>query len=157
MAKIVEGREDGAGHSFAIAISRFNKPVSDGLLEGALHTLARSGVRDEDITVYWVPGAFELPMACRWLAETSRFEGVIALGAVIRGETHHYEHICHQATRGILDAGAATDVPIALGVLTCETAELARTRSAPGPDNKGGEAAQAALEMAALRRVIDAG
>ena len=142
------------GMRIGIAASRFNEEITTGLVRGALGALSAAGVRDSDVSLVWVPGALELPLACRWLADTSRFDAVLALGCVLRGETDHYEHVCTQAARGVLDASLATAVPVAFGVLTCATFELALARAGDGADNKGGEAARAALAMAALKPAI---
>jgi len=143
-----------AGMRFGIAAARFNEEITSGLLSGAMSALTAAGVREGDVTLVWVPGALELPLACRWLAETARFDAVLALGCVLRGETDHYEHVCTQAARGVLDASLATSVPVGFGVLTRATFELAMARAGDDADNKGGEAARAALAMAALRPAI---
>ncbi len=150
----IEGRADGAGARVAIAVSRFNEKVTEQLLEGARNALREAGVRDQDVTVVRVPGALELPLACRWLAATGRFDALVALGAVIRGETSHYDHVCDQAARGILDAGTHSSLPVGFGVLTCDTAEQAFARAGGKVGNKGADAAHTALEMLALKRVL---
>ncbi|HLU40327.1 MAG TPA: 6,7-dimethyl-8-ribityllumazine synthase [Planctomycetota bacterium] len=139
---------------FAIVASRFNDTVTDRLVEGALSTFARHGFAREAVDLVQVPGAFELPLACRWLAETGRYAGIVALGAVIRGGTDHYHHVCTAAARGLLDAGLATGVPIAFGVLTCESLADALDRAGGSAGNKGIEAALAALDMALLRATL---
>jgi 6,7-dimethyl-8-ribityllumazine synthase len=152
MASVIKGSMSGQGRRFAIAVARFNELVSGKLLEGALDALARHGTRESDITVVWVPGAFELPLTCRWLAQSGRFDAVIALGAVIRGGTDHYTHICTQAARGIMDAGIATSVPVVFGVLTCDTLDQALERAGSKAGNKAADAARAALEMASIKQ-----
>src|SRR5688572_13011270 len=136
---------------FAIAASRFNDAVTERLLAAALDTFARHGFAGQAVDVVHVPGAFELPLACTWLAETGQYAAVVALGAVIRGGTHHYDHICTQAARGLMDAGLATGVPVVFGVLTCDSLELALDRAGGRAGNKGIDAALAALDMAVLR------
>jgi 6,7-dimethyl-8-ribityllumazine synthase len=154
MSKVIEGDLSGKGRRVAIAASRFNELVTRRLVEGAIGMLARHGVAGEDVTTAWVPGAFELPLACRWLAQSGRFDAVIAVGAVIRGDTPHFDHVCEQAARGIADAGVATDLPVVFGVLTCDSLEQALERAGGKAGNKGAEAATAALEMIGLRRAI---
>lgn len=139
---------------FAVAVSRFNDTVTDRLLNGALATFARHGFAEAAIDVVHVPGAFELPLVCRWLAETGRYAAVLALGAVIRGGTHHYDHICNQAARGLMDAGLSTGVPVVFGVLTCDTLALAMARAGGEAGNKGIDAALAAMDMAVLRACV---
>lgn len=154
MASVIKGNMSGQGRRFAIAVARFNELVSGKLLEGALDALSRHGTRETDITVVWVPGAFELPLTCRWLAQSGRFDAVVALGAVIRGATDHYTHICVQAARGIMEAGLASSVPVVFGVLTCETLDQALERAGSKSGNKGADAARAALEMASVKQSV---
>jgi len=135
---------------FAIVVSRFNEQITGGLLDGARAALADAGVTGDAITVVHVPGAFEIPLAASELAASGRFNGVICLGCLIKGETMHFEYIAAAATQGIMDAGLATGIPITFGVLTTLTEAQAEERAAPGPGNKGREAAQAALDMTAL-------
>jgi 6,7-dimethyl-8-ribityllumazine synthase len=153
----LEGIRTAIGHRFAIVVSRFNDEITGGLLAGARGVLQEAGVRDEDVTVVRVPGAFEIPLAAHRLAETGRFSGVICLGCVIKGDTMHFEFIAGAATNGIARASAATGVPITFGVLTTLTEAQAVARSIIGPDNKGREAALAAVEMATLFRALDEG
>lgn len=151
---VLQGQPVGAGRKVAIAVSRFNELVTDRLLEGARGTLVRHGVAPDAITIAWTPGAFELPYACRLLADSGRFDAVIALGAVIRGATPHFDHVCTQAARGVLDAGIQTKVPVIFGVLTCDNLEQALERAGSKAGNKGSECAVAALEMVSLRETI---
>lgn len=153
MAHVIKGVIDGNGRRIAIAVARYNETVATKLLDGALGALARHGTDENDITVVWVPGSFELPLTCRWLAEQD-FDAVLALGTVIRGATSHYEHICNQAARGILDTSLDTSVPIVFGVLTCETLDQALERTSSNAGNKGAEVAEAALEMAAVKTAL---
>jgi 6,7-dimethyl-8-ribityllumazine synthase len=145
---------NGNGLRVAIAVARFNEVVTERLLRGAVDMLKLRGVRDADITVAWVPGAFELPLACQWLAKSGLFDAVLALGAVIKGGTDHYGYVCQAATDGILEAGLATEVPIALGVLTCAEMDQALARAGGDAGNKGADAAEAAIAMAQLRRSL---
>jgi len=137
---------------FAIIVARFNEEITSGLLAGARAALADASVRDEDVFVVHVPGAFEIPVAAMRLAETGDFDAVICLGCLIKGDTMHFEYIASATSHGIMDVSTTTGVPVAFGVLTTMTDEQAEVRSAPGPDNKGREAALAAIEMAVLFR-----
>lgn len=137
---------------FAVVVSRYNDEITRRLLDGAQAALRDHGFPDEQIRIEWVPGAFELPLAALTLARTDRYAAVICLGAVIQGETQHHEYINHQVAAGIMQAGLQTGVPVAFGVLTCPTWELALDRAGGKAGNKGTEAALAALEMARLLR-----
>ena len=148
----LHGSRNASGCRFAIVVSRFNEEITAGLLRGARQALAEASVRDEDITILRTPGAFEIPVTASCAAETGRFDAVICLGCVIKGETMHFEYIASAACHGIAEAAAATGVPMTLGVLTTLTEEQALARAADGPGNKGREAAQAAVEMATLLR-----
>jgi 6,7-dimethyl-8-ribityllumazine synthase len=150
----LQGSHSAPGFRFAIIVSRFNADVTDGLLNGACAELADAGVRDEDITLVRVPGAFELPVAAARLADTGRFDALICLGCVIKGDTMHFEYISAAASQGIMDVSIAAGVPVAFGLLTALDDDQARARAADGPDNKGREAARAAVEMATLWRQI---
>lgn len=150
------GRPDGVGLRFAVVVARWNDFVTERLLTGAREALAEAGVAADDIDVVWVPGAFELTAAARHVAAHRQPAAVICLGCVIRGGTPHFEYIAAAAAHGISDAAAATGVPMAFGVLTTDSVEQAVERAAPGPANKGREAALAALEMASLFRAIEA-
>lgn len=134
----------------AVVAARFNPYVADGLLAGALRGLHDCGVAEDRIDVVRVPGAFELPLTAKRLAETGRYAAVVCLGAVIRGDTDHYEYVCQGATQGILEAGLRSGVPVIFGVLTCDTEAQALDRAGPNDANKGYEAARAAVEMASL-------
>lgn len=151
MAKVNDGSLDGRGKRVAIAVARFNEPVTERMLAGALGALADHGVGSDDIEVAWVPGAFELPAACRAFWDTDRFDAVIMLGAVVRGETDHYEYVCSGVTDGAMRLASEHGAALGFGVLTCATMELALARAGGGAGNKGADAAQAALAMANLR------
>jgi 6,7-dimethyl-8-ribityllumazine synthase len=138
------------GRRFAVAASRFNQLVVGKLVEGAAECLVAHGVAQDDLDVAWVPGAFELPLAARRLAATGTFDAVICLGAVIRGETPHFDHVAGQAAAGIREAAEATGVPVIFGVLTTDTLEQALDRAGGKHGNKGWDAAMAAIEMASL-------
>jgi 6,7-dimethyl-8-ribityllumazine synthase len=134
----------------AIIVSRFNEEITGGLLAGAREALDEAGVGGDDVTVFEVPGAFEIPLAAKYAAESGQFAAVICLGCLIKGDTMHFEYIADAASQGIMRVGLETGVPVAFGVLTTLTDEQAEQRASPGPDNKGREAALAALEMATL-------
>ena len=140
------------GYRFALIVSRFNEPVTRALVDGARAALVEAGAADADLEEVEVPGAFELPQAARSVAQTGRFDAVVCLGCVIRGETPHFEYISSAVAHGIMEASGATGVPIAFGVLTTDTLAQAEARAGAGSDNKGREAAAAAIEMAALFR-----
>jgi 6,7-dimethyl-8-ribityllumazine synthase len=144
-----------AGYRFAIVVSRFNEEITDGLLQGARERLAEASVPDEDVTIIRVPGAFEIPITAQRLGESGEYDAIVCLGCLIKGETMHFEYIAEAASHGIMQAAAATGVPMAFGVLTALTEEQAVERSRSGPENKGREAAAAALEMAKLFRKLD--
>jgi 6,7-dimethyl-8-ribityllumazine synthase len=139
---------------FAIVVSRFNEEITRGLLAGAREALAESGVGDDGVTVFQVPGAFEIPLAAKRAAESGEFAAVICLGCLIKGETMHFEYIADAASHGIMRVGLDSGVPVAFGLLTALTDAQAAERAAPGPGNKGREAAAAALEMTRLLRRI---
>jgi 6,7-dimethyl-8-ribityllumazine synthase len=135
--------------SYAIAIGRFYEDLAERLLHGALSAFARAG--HSDVEVFDVPGAFELPLAASYAAGSGRFDGVACLGAVIRGETDHYDFVCAETARGIQQVALSTGVPCAFGVLTCQTMEQALARAGGGKRDQGAHAAEAVLRMAALR------
>lgn len=137
---------------FAIAIGRFYEDLADRLLSGALQAFGAAGYTD--VEVFDVPGAFELPLAASYAAQSGRFAGVACLGAVIRGETDHYDFVCAEAARGIQDVQLRTGVPCAFGVLTCETMEQALARAGGGKRDQGRHAAEAVLRMASLRKQL---
>lgn len=151
MVKVLADDSTGEGLRVGIAVARFNEVVTERLLDGALKTLKEQGVADNDITVTWVPGAFELPTACSWLAESGLCDAVIMLGAIVRGGTDHYDYICSGVTDGAMRVQLDLDVPIGFGVLTCATMELALARAGGDAGNKGSDAAMAALAMANLK------
>ncbi|MBI2166053.1 MAG: 6,7-dimethyl-8-ribityllumazine synthase [Chloroflexi bacterium] len=152
----LEPDSKGEGHRFAIVVARFNQFVTSQLLKGAREGLLAHGVKERDIFVAWVPGSFELPLIAQKLARTGRFSAVICLGAIIRGETPHFEYVAAEAARGIADASRASQVPILFGVLTTDTAGQALARAGGKGGNKGYDAALAAIEMANLTRAIGA-
>jgi 6,7-dimethyl-8-ribityllumazine synthase len=154
MAQVVQGALTGRGRRFAIVASRFNQPITARLTAGARDCLREHGVRAEDITEASVPGAWELPLAARWLARDG-CAGVIALGCVIRGDTPHFEYVAGAAATGLARVSLDTGVPVGFGVLTTEDTEQALARAGGREGNKGWEAALAVLEMADLATRLD--
>jgi len=144
------GETRAQGRRIAVVVARFNVIVTRRLLDGAIEGLRAHGVADADVDVAWVPGAFELPVVARRLAASGTYDSVICLGAVIRGETSHFDHVAGQAATGIRETAVATGVPVVFGVLTTETLEQAMARAGGDHGNKGWDAAAAALEMASL-------
>ena len=155
MSPEFSGTPRGQGRRCAVVVSRFNETITQRLLEGALDALVRHGVTFDDVDVFWVPGAWELPAAARHVAASERYDALVALGAVIRGDTPHFDYVAGEASRGLSLASADFDVPIAFGVLTCDTMAQAEARAGGEHGNKGWDAALAALEMADLFDQVD--
>jgi len=154
MANIIESNGDATGLKIAIVVSRFNNFITDKLLEGALDGLKSHGSQDDDITVIRVPGAFEIPLATERLAASGKFQALVCLGAVIRGDTPHFDYVCDAATRGIGDIGLKYRIPIGFGVLTTDNVQQAMDRSGVKDANKGYEAALTAVEVANVLRLL---
>ena len=150
--KIYEGKLVSEGIRVGIVAARFNEFIVSKLLSGCEDGLLRHGVRSEDIAVAWVPGAFEIPMAAQAMAKSGKYDAVIALGAVIRGATSHYDYVCSEVAKGVAAAGLQSGVPVLFGVLTTDTIEQAIERAGTKAGNKGAECAQGAIEMADLFR-----
>ena len=150
------GTPQGAGRRFAVIASRFNETITRPLADGAVEALVKHGVAFDDVDVLWVPGAWELPYAARRCAQTDRYAAIIAVGAVIRGETPHFDFVAGEASRGLAEAGADFDVPIGFGLLTTDTMEQALDRAGGKHGNKGWDAALAALELTDLFSRLDA-
>ena len=144
------GTRAGGGRRMAVVASRFNETVTQKLADGAMDALIRHGVAFDDIDLVWVPGAWELPLTARWLLASERYDGIVVVGAVIRGETPHFDFVAGEAARGLADAARDFDVPVGFGLLTCDTLPQAEDRAGGGHGNKGWDAAVAALEMASL-------
>ena len=155
--KLRKGSQDATGLRFGIVVAKFNKFVTSKLLSSCLEGLTKHGVRADDIEVVRVPGAFEIPLVARTMARTKQFNAVICLGAVIRGDTPHFDYISAEASRGIGQASLDADVPIIFGVLTTHTIAQAIERAEPTKFNRGGEAARSAIEMATVMRMLRAG
>lgn len=147
---------DAVGLRFAVVVSRFNHLVSGRLLEGCARELERRGADPDGVHVAWVPGAFEIPQAARALAGSGRYDALVALGAVIRGGTPHFDYVCRAVADGVREVVRDLDVPVAFGVLTTDDVEQALERAGGSQGNKGEEAALAAIEMARLRSRLDA-
>jgi 6,7-dimethyl-8-ribityllumazine synthase len=143
------------GRRFAIVAASFNEYIVKSLVEGAQRSLSGAGVRDADVDLAWCPGAVELPLVAKKLADSGRYHGVVALGCVVRGGTPHFDYVCSIAADGITRAALDSGIPIAFGVLTCDSMEQAIERAGPSTGNKGCEAAEAAIEMVSLLAAID--
>ena len=154
MANIIEGYVTAKGLKFGIVVARFNEFITSKLLGGALDTLHRHEANDDDIDVAWVPGAFELPIVAKKMAESGKYDAVICLGAVIRGSTTHYDYVCNEASKGIAQVGMQTGVPTIISVVTTENIEQAIERAGTKAGNKGVDGAMTAMEMANLLKKI---
>ena len=150
------GKAESQELRIGVVVSRFNEMITEGLLAGALNTLKEAGVTDEAITLVRVPGSFEIPLAAQRLAQTGNFEGIVCLGAVIRGETPHFDYICLQASSGISQVALKYDLPVTFGIITADTVEQALDRADVEGRNKGSEAATSAVEMANLMKDLEA-
>ena len=154
MVKKIEGLLKADGKKFALVVSRFNEFISNKLVDGALDCLARHGADEKNISVTWVPGSFEIPMVALKLAESGKFDAVICLGAIIRGNTPHFEYVAGEASKGIAQAALQTRKPVIYGVITSDTIEQAIERAGTKAGNKGWDAALSAIEMADLMHRI---
>ena len=154
MARIFEGNLQAAGMKFALVVSRFNDFIGEHLVGGALDALNRNGAREEDVAVYKVPGAFEIPLVAKQLALQKKYDAIICLGAVIRGSTPHFEYVSAEVSKGIANASLETGVPMSFGVLTTDTLEQAIERAGSKAGNKGWTAVQAAIEMVNLYKEL---
>ena len=151
----IQGSPVGTGRRIAVVASRFNENITRALVDGALEALVRHGVAFDDIDVVWVPGAWELPLAVRHAMASDRYEAVVALGAVIRGDTPHFDFVAGEASRGLADASRDAEIPLGFGLLTCDNMEQALARCGGEHGNKGWDASIAALEMADLMGQLD--
>ena len=154
--KTFEGKLTGRDLHFAIVVARFNEFITSKLLSGALDTLKRHETPEENITVAWVPGAFEIPLVAKKLASTVKFDAIICLGAVIRGATTHYDYVCNEVSKGIAQVGLQTGIPTIFGVVTTENIQQAVERAGTKAGNKGSDAAMSAMEMANLLKAVEA-
>ncbi len=155
MANIIEGKLQAEGKKFGIVVGRFNNFISDRLLEGALDALIRSGASENDIDVVKVPGAFEIPLLSKKMAQKGKYNAIICLGAVIRGATPHFDYVSAEATKGIATVSMQHGIPVVLGILTTDTIEQAIERAGTKAGNKGWESAISAVEMANLIEILD--
>ena len=155
--KTVEGRLNADGHRYALVVGRFNAFIVESLMAGAIGTLVQHGCKRDDITVYMVPGAFEIPLMAQKVASKGNVDGVIALGAVIRGATPHFDYVSNEAAKGVSQAALSTGRPVSFGVLTCDTIEQAIERAGTKAGNKGAEAALAAIEMVDVLQQLEGG
>lgn len=153
--KTFEGKLVAEGARIGIVCARFNEFIVSKLLSGCMDTLLRHGVRDEDIETAWVPGAFEIPLIAAKMAQGGRYDAVIALGAVIRGSTSHYDYVCAEVSKGIASVSLRTGVPVMFGVLTTDTIEQAIERAGTKAGNKGADCARGAIEMINLTRLLN--
>ena len=154
MANIIEGYISGKNLKFGIVAARFNEFIVSKLVGGALDTLHRHETADSDIDVAWVPGAFEIPIAAKKMAESGKYDAVLCLGAVIRGSTTHYDYVCSEVSKGVAQVGLQTGVPTIFGVVTTENIEQAIERAGTKAGNKGADCAMAAMELASLLKKI---
>ncbi len=153
--KIYEGKLIAEGIRVGIVAARFNEFIVSKLLSGCEDGLLRHGIRPDDISVAWVPGAFEIPLAAAKMAGSGKYDAVIALGAVIRGSTSHYDYVCSEVSKGVASTALSTGVPVLFGVLTTDTIEQAIERAGTKAGNKGAECAQGAIEMVNLFRAME--
>lgn len=151
----LSGKPAGAGRRIAVVASRFNETITRALVEGALDALVKHGAAFDDIDLVWVPGAWELPLAVRRAMAADRYDAVVALGAVIRGDTPHFDYVAGEASRGLADAARDSEMPVGFGLLTCDTMDQALARCGGEHGNKGWDAALAALEMIDLLNQLD--
>lgn len=154
MVKKIEGKLDAKGLKISLIVSRFNEFISTKLMEGALDCLRRHGIKEEDIRIIWVPGSFEIPYVAKKIALKKEDDAIIALGAVIRGSTDHYQYVASEMAKGIASTSLETGVPVILGVLTTDTIEQALERAGTKMGNKGFDAALSAIELANLLKII---
>ena len=154
MGKVIEGKIVAKGLKFAIVVSRFNEFITSKLLSGCVDSLKRHDADEKNIDIVWVPGSFEIPFFANKLASSKKYDAVICLGAVIKGDTPHYDYIASEVTKGIASTGLATGIPVIFGVLTTDNLEQAIERAGTKSGNKGAEAATMAMEMANLNAII---
>lgn len=150
MTKIIEGKLTAKGKKFGVVVSRFNELISTQLLSGAQDCLIRHECKQEDITVTWVPGSFEIPLAAKKMAQSSNYDAIICLGAVIRGGTPHFDYISAEVSKGVAQVGLETVLPVIFGIITADTIEQALERAGTKAGNKGWDAALSAIEMVNL-------
>ena len=157
MGSELQGNLIGTGKTFGIIVSRFNNFITKRLLDGAIDVLTRHGVKEEDFDIFWVPGSYEIPITALKAAQSGKYHAIICLGAVIRGETPHFDYVASESAKGIAHVGLSTGIPTINGVITTETLEQAIDRAGAKTGNKGAEAALSALEMVNLFDQIQTG
>ncbi|WP_026486888.1 6,7-dimethyl-8-ribityllumazine synthase [Caldanaerobius polysaccharolyticus] len=155
MTNVYEGKLVGSGKKFGIVISRFNEFITSKLLSGAIDALTRHGVNESDIQIVWTPGSFEIPLIAKKMAQSKKYDAIICLGAVIRGETPHFDYVAAEVSKGIAKISLDTGIPVIFGVLTTDTIDQAISRAGTKSGNKGFEAAVAAIEMANLCELLE--
>ncbi|MBM7542941.1 6,7-dimethyl-8-ribityllumazine synthase [Amphibacillus cookii] len=155
MKQFIEGNLVGTDLKVGIVVGRFNEFITSKLLSGAEDTLRRHGVQEQNISVAWVPGAFEIPLIAKKMAESGQYDAVITLGTVIRGSTPHFDYVCNEAAKGVSQVAMSSGLPVIFGVLTTETIEQAIERAGTKAGNKGAEAAVSAIEMANLIKTLN--
>lgn len=154
MANKIEGKLTPVEGKFAIVVTRWNSFITERLKEGALDALVRHGLSESKIDIVYCPGAYEIPLTLKWLLNSGKYDAAIALGAVIRGSTPHFDYVCQTVNRGVADAGLSSGIPVSFGVLTTDSIEQAIERAGTKAGNKGEEAAMAAVEMLNLKKSI---
>ncbi len=152
--KEVRGNYSGKGKKIGIVVSRFNEMISTRLLEGCIDELKKQGVEDKDVTVFWAPGSFEIPQVLAKLSDSKKYDVFVALGAVIRGDTPHFDYIAAESTKGVANLSLSKKIPMILGILTCDSLDQAVERAGTKQGNKGRDAARNAVEMANLYKQI---
>ncbi|KJJ85093.1 6,7-dimethyl-8-ribityllumazine synthase [Candidatus Omnitrophus magneticus] len=152
--KVVKADLIATGKKFAVIVSRFNKFISSKLVDGAIDTFVRHGVKEEDILVMWVPGSFEIPALAQKIAVSKKYDAIVCLGTIIRGETPHFDFVASEAAKGIAQVSMATNVPCVFGIITADTLEQALDRAGIKSGNKGKDAAESAIEMANLYELL---
>jgi 6,7-dimethyl-8-ribityllumazine synthase len=154
MRKEFQGRMDATGKKFGIVVSRFNEFITSKLIDGAVDTLVRHNASEMDIDIVWVPGAFEIPSIAKRMAASKKFDAVICLGCVIKGDTPHFDYIAAEVSKGVASVGMESEVPVIFGVLTTDTIEQSIERAGTKSGNKGADAAMSAMEMVSLYKII---
>ncbi len=150
MTNIIEGMLTATNEKFCIVIARFNEFIGSKLLSGAVDELIRHGVKEKNIDIMWVPGAFEIPLVAKKAAKSKKYNAIITLGAVIKGSTSHYDYVCAEVSKGVASVSLETGIPVIFGVLTCDNIEQAIERAGTKAGNKGSDAAKSAIEMSNL-------
>ena len=154
MRKVIQGKMDAMGKKFGIVVSRFNEFITSKLVDGAMDTLVRHGTGELDVDIVWVPGAFEIPAVAKRMVASKKFDAVICLGCVIKGDTPHFDYIAAEVSKGVAALGMESDIPVVFGVLTTDTIEQSIERAGTKSGNKGSDAAMNAIEMVNLYKIL---